>query len=193
VTRPELDEIVLGDAAEGWERLGFAVGRDGVVAVGGVRLRLTGAGGGIQSWSLRGIEADGTIDLAGMPTTRSHEPPPPPQQHPNGVVAVDHVVTFAADLAATTRRLQAAGLDHRPSAATPEFFVVGPCLLEVVQRDRDGFWGIALAAPDLDDLSARLGDLLGDVIDAVQPGRRVVTVRREAGLGVPLAFMSPRH
>jgi hypothetical protein len=29
------------------------------------------------------------------------------------------------------------------------------------------------------------------VKDAVQPGRRIATLRREAGAGVPLAFMSP--
>jgi hypothetical protein len=193
VSRPELDEIVIGDPAGPWERLGFVVGPGDVISVGGVRLRLTGEGGGIRSWALRDIDADGTIDLAGMPTTRSHAPPPEAQEHPNGAFAVDHVVTFASDLAATTERLKAAGLDHRPTSATPEFFVVGASLLEVVQRDRDGFWGVAFAAPDLDVLAAQLGDLVGEPKDAVQPGRRVVSVRREAGVSVPLAFMTPRN
>jgi hypothetical protein len=35
--------------------------------------------------------------------------------------------------------------------------------------------------------------LLGDIRDAVQPGRRIATVRREAGLGVPVALMTPRR
>jgi hypothetical protein len=45
---------------------------------------------------------------------------------------------------------------------------------------------------DLEAAAERLGDRLGRVKDAVQPGRRIATVRREAGLGVPLALMTPR-
>jgi hypothetical protein len=33
-------------------------------------------------------------------------------------------------------------------------------------------------------------ELVGDAKDAVQPGRRIVTVRSEAGLGLPVAMMS---
>jgi hypothetical protein len=45
--------------------------------------------------------------------------------------------------------------------------------------------------PDLDATAAALGERLGAVKDAVQPGRRIATLRRQAGAGVPLAFMSP--
>jgi hypothetical protein len=45
---------------------------------------------------------------------------------------------------------------------------------------------------DLDALAARLGDKLGPIRDAVQPGRRIATLRREAGSSVPIAFMTPR-
>jgi hypothetical protein len=43
---------------------------------------------------------------------------------------------------------------------------------------------------DLDATAALLGDLLGAPKVAVQPGRRIATVRADAGLGVPVAFMS---
>ena len=175
MSRPELAALVLGDAAEAWERLGFTVRGSGV-AVGGVELRLTGEGGGIKDWVLRDGEAA----------------PPAPDRHPNGVVALDHVVLLASDLAATTERLQGEGFDHRPSPAPQRFFVLGPCLLEVVQADADGFWGVTLVVQDLDALAERLGDLLGAPKDAVQPGRRIATLRREAGLGQPVAFMTPR-
>ena len=175
MSRPELAALVLGDAPQAWERLGFAVQGSGV-AVGGIELRLTGEGGGIKDWVLRDGEAAS----------------PAPDRHPNGVVAVDHLVLLAADLAATTARMKDEGFDHRPSPAPQEFFVLGPCLLEVVQADADGFWGITLVVEDLDALAERLGDLLGTPKDAVQPGRRIATLRREAGLGQPIAFMTPR-
>ncbi len=44
----------------------------------------------------------------------------------------------------------------------------------------------------LDEVCERMGtDLIGTPIDAVQPGRRIATVREEAGLGLPLALMTP--
>jgi hypothetical protein len=42
--------------------------------------------------------------------------------------------------------------------------------------------------PDL----AVLGPQVGEPHDAVQPGRRIASVRRDAGLRAPLAFMTPR-
>lgn len=176
MSRPELDELVLGDAPETWARLGFTV-EDGVIAVGGVRIRLSGEGGGIRDWTLR---------TAGDPAGAA-------PRHANGTIALDHVVLLASDLPATTSRLKDEGFDHRPSAGPQEFFVLGPCLLEVVQADRDGFWGLTLVAEDLDALKADLGDLLGEPKDAVQPGRRIATLSREAGVGMPLAFMTPRR
>ena len=51
-------------------------------------------------------------------------------------------------------------------------------------------WGISFAVRDLDATAAALGDLLGSVRDAVQAGRRIATLRREAGLGPAIAFMT---
>ena len=45
---------------------------------------------------------------------------------------------------------------------------------------------------ELLDTAAALGPLLGEVRDAIQPGRRIGTIRREAGLGLPVAFLSAR-
>jgi len=52
---------------------------------------------------------------------------------------------------------------------------------------------ITLVVTDLEAAAAAMGELLGDIRDAVQPGRRIATVRRDAGLGVPVAFMTPRR
>jgi hypothetical protein len=196
--RPELDELVLGDPPQAWETLGFAA-VDGVVALGGVRLRLAGSGGGIAGWSLRGIEPG--ADLDGLPTPAvSEAPPPDPVGHPVGAVAVDHVVALTPDFDRTAARLRAAGLDYRRTRDAGNgfrqaFFLIGPCLLELggpAEVPRAHLWGLTLAVEDLDAAAERLGDRLGRVKDAVQPGRRIATVLREAGLGVPVALMTPR-
>jgi hypothetical protein len=53
------------------------------------------------------------------------------------------------------------------------------------------FWGLAFQVRDLDATCQHLGDKVGEPRDAVQPGRRIATLRREAGLGPAVAFMSP--
>jgi hypothetical protein len=52
-------------------------------------------------------------------------------------------------------------------------------------------WGLALLAPDIDATARHAGDLLGEVRDAIQPGRRIATFTRDAGLGVAVAVLSP--
>jgi hypothetical protein len=194
---PELDELVLGDPPEAWEALGFAAD-GGVVALGGVRLRLAGSGGGIAGWSLRGI--DPGADLDGLSTTVSEALPPEPVAHPIGAVAVDHVVALTPDFDRTAGKLRGAGLDYRRTRDAGNgfrqaFFVLGPCLLELggpAEVPQARFWGLTLVVDDLDAAAGLLGDRLGRVKDAVQPGRRIATLRREAGLGVPVALMTPR-
>jgi hypothetical protein len=194
VSRPELDEIVLADPPQAWEALGFTV-HDGVVALGGVRIRLGGAVG----LKLHGL--DGDHDLDGLPISASTAPPPPPApapapaKHAIGATGVDHVVALTPDLDRTTAKLRAAGFDHRATRGRQAFFVIGACLLELVAH-ADGsacVWGLTLVVEDLDRAARQLGDRLGPAKDAVQAGRRIATVRgREAGLTTPLALMSPR-
>ena len=198
MARPELDEIVLGDEPEAWRSLGFTVADD-VVALGGVRIRLAGSGGGVIGWSLRDLP--GGADLGGLDAASSDAPPPDPVAHPIGATAVDHVVALTPDFDRTVRALRAAGLDYRSTREAgggfrQAFFVLGPCLLELggpaPDEETPRLWGMTLVVDDIDAAATRLGDLLGRVKDAVQPGRRIATVRREAGLGVPLALMTPR-
>jgi catechol 2,3-dioxygenase-like lactoylglutathione lyase family enzyme len=176
--------------------------------VGGVRLRLAGpdAGRGLVGWSLRDLRSTG---LDGIPTAISERPPAAGREQPNGVVAVDHVVAFTPDLDRTTAALRDAGLDFRRMREEPTpggaprqaFFRLGEVVLEVVQApegtriasDRDSparLWGISFRVDDLDRTASFLGDRLGAPREAVQPGRRIATLRREAGLGPAVAFMS---
>jgi len=159
-------------------------------------------------WSVREVE---TAELDGLTTTRSvRQPPTEHPAHSNGVTALDHVVAITPALDRTVAVLQGAGLDLRrireeptPAGAPRQaFFRLGATILEVVQEppeaiERNGgdrpafFWGLAFVAPDLDATVARLGEHVSEVRQAVQPGRRIATLRRSASLTVPVALITP--
>ena len=70
----------------------------------------------------------------------------------------------------------------------------GGVILEVVERadvSRTSLWGLVIATPSFDDLLHSAGDLVSEPRDAVQPGRRISTVKPGAGLGIPVALMTP--
>jgi catechol 2,3-dioxygenase-like lactoylglutathione lyase family enzyme len=210
VPAPTLDELTVADEPAAWAALGFAVEDDGCL-VGDVRVRLAGsaAGRGLSAWSLRDLVA---TELDGLATERSERPTPPPAPpHPNGVAALDHVVVITPNLERTVAAMEAAGIELRrireeptPAGAPRQaFFRLGAPILEVVQepadviersgRDRPAFfWGLALTAPDLDAAVAALGpERVSEARDAVQPGRRIATLRRAAGLSLPVALITP--
>ena len=205
-----IDEMTVADEPEPWAAIGFALhGRTCII--GDVRIHLAGVNPkdkGLTGWSLREI---GTTELDGLPTaTSDRDPPDEPPTHANGITAVDHVVAVTPALERTVASLEAAGLDLRrireeptPAGAPRQaFFRLGPTILEVVQEpaeviERGGvdrpafFWGVAFIAPDLDQTVAELGDRVSAVRRAVQPGRRIATLSRSAGLSLPVALMTP--
>jgi hypothetical protein len=206
--QPTVDELVIAAAPDAWRAAGFSV-EGQLCEVGTVRLRLEGAGPrrGITGWSVRDA---GSLELDGLETRPSDAPPAVGGAHPNGTVRIDHLVVITPDLDRTSAVLRQAGFDLRRvrEAPTPggsprqAFFRMGELILEVVAApdgtkiadDSSGparLWGISFLAADLDTPAALLGERLGEPRDAVQPGRTIVTVRREAGLGVPVAFMTP--
>ncbi len=194
---PLLRHLRLGAAPEPWAAAGFAVqGR--TCRIGSVALELTGAGGGIQGWTLEG--AGGEVD--GLPTRWAASPAGPSTPHPNGAVKLDHVVVLTDALERTTGAFAAVGADVRRTreagGVRQAFLWLGDVILEVVQpaepkRPGARFWGLTVVVADLDRAAERLGPALGPVRDAVQPGRRIATVRREAGLGLPVALMTPHE
>lgn len=191
----ELRGLRVADDPAAWEALGFAV-RDARCDIGGVRIELAGAaaGEGILGWSVEGLAS------SVLPSTVIA--PGGTDVHPNGVTAVDHVVAFTGDMDATLGALASDGLQPRRIRDVPgggmrqAFYVLGTGLLElggpVDGEEGARFWGVTLVSSDLDALGERLGPLLGAIRDAVQPGRRIATLRREAGLSAPLAFITPR-
>jgi hypothetical protein len=206
---PTIDELTIADDPQSWAALGFTLAGDSC-RIGGVRLRFAGAaaGRGILDWSLRDVES---TELDGLATTISESPAQPPASaHANGVVGIDHVVVMSPNLTRSIESLEDAGLSLRrireePTAAgapRQAFFRLGAEILEVVQEPEDivaraggldrpaHFWGLALLVEDLEQTCARMAPDVGEPRAAVQPGRRIATLRRSAGLSVPLALMS---
>lgn len=198
---PTLDELVVADEPGSWEGLGFCVD-GGQLTIGTTRVRLAGrdAGRGIVSWSLRGVRS---TQLDGLRTERSETALPGAAIHPNGARAVDHVVVLSPDFDRTVHAVQDAGIDlrrTRPADAVRPvrmaFFRVGEAILELVEQrdapDPEGpasFWGLVVVVVDLEAAVTRIGEHAGTVHDAVQPGRRIATVRRSAGISPALALM----
>jgi catechol 2,3-dioxygenase-like lactoylglutathione lyase family enzyme len=136
-----------------------------------------------------------------------------PDLHPLGAVVIDHVVVVTPDLPRTIAAVERGlGLSlrrvrdsdaggGRRAGGTPmrqAFFWLGEVVLEVVggaEPDPRGGpargYGIAITVDDLDAATARLEDRIGPAKDAVQPGRRIATIRKQAGLVVPVALMGP--
>jgi hypothetical protein len=205
---PTVDELVVADAPGAWRAAGFAVEGE-LCEVGAVRLRLEGPGRGrgLVAWSVRGA---GSLELDGLPTSASNRTPAAGARHPNGVVSIDHLVVITPDLDRTTAVLRDAGFDLRREREGPTpggsrrqtFFRMGELILEVVDAPSGTriasnpggparLWGISFLVEELEHTAATLGDLLGEQREAVQPGRRIATLRKEAGLGPAIAFMTP--
>jgi catechol 2,3-dioxygenase-like lactoylglutathione lyase family enzyme len=205
-----LEQLTVAAEPAAWHRAGFEVEGDVCVA-GAVRIRLTGAdaGRGVTAWSLTGVKGAALDGLTALEPAASG-PFATVERHPNGVTGLDHVVAFSPDLDRTVAALEAAGLDLRriregptPGGAMRQaFFRIGEPLLEVVEAPPDSrlrrrpdagarLWGLAFLADQLDDVGRVMGKHLGEARDAVQEGRRIVSARRSAGLGIPVAFITP--
>ena len=193
----ELAALLIGDPADVWAGLGFVVD-DGAVHVSGVRHQLGGKAKGIRDWSLRGIDGSGIdgLDL-GLPVAA----PQPTPDHPNGVVALDHVVLATPNLGRTIEAIEAAGIDLRRvrdagAGRQQAFFKLGEVVLELVGPKAPSgegpprFYGLAWTVRDPDETAAFFGDRLKPFKDAVQPGRRIATLSSSAGSTVPHAFMT---
>jgi hypothetical protein len=217
---PELAELAIADPPEAWVSLGFDVNEDHNLDLGGVRLRLGAKGGqGIVSWSLRRVNAMGSIDGLPTPVPRMLRPPPF-KTHPNGATGLDHVVVTTPDFGRTASALARAGVELKRTQEIGRgrqgFRRLGPAILEVVQLPEDGagaeaagivarakptantgatsdssFWGLVVVVIDLEGLAERLGDRLLEIRPAVQPGRSIAALAPTDAIGPALAFMTP--
>jgi hypothetical protein len=196
--RAELAALQIADAPEAWSALGFTVSPDGVLVLGGVELWLDATGRGVTGWTLRRITLHHDID--GLPTGTTTEPPPPRTGHPNGAMDLDHVVVTTPDFDRTASALDEAGIPLKrvrdAGGFRQGFRRLGPAILEIVEAPTmpagpARFWGLVVTVADLVGVRARLAPHVGEIRDAVQPGRQIATLSEGAGLSPRVAFMDP--
>lgn len=211
--RPHIAELHIAAEPEAWERAGFIVAGD-AVQVGSVLIRLDPSlerspSGGVSAWRPAG-EFHPDPDFDGLPL--AGEPDPQPMEpgdgvHPNGVSRIDHVVVLTPDLERTIDAFETRGVRCRRirEVGPPEqqlrqaFFRFSEVIVEVVAvpEGKAGpggnaiFWGLTFTVTDLEPAVEQLGENLGTPRDAVQEGRTIATVRSGAGLGVPVALITP--
>ncbi len=197
---PELAELAIADPPDVWRAIGFDVDDEGNLDIGGIRVRLGAKGErGIVSWSLRRVNAMGSVDGLPTPVPRVLRPPPF-ATHPNGATGIDHVVIVTPDFDRTATALRRAGMPLKRTQdigrGRQGFRRVGPAILELVHNPKlhggdPIFWGLVIVVISLDELAARLGEHLSEIRPAVQPGRRIATLEKSAGVSPAVAFMTP--
>lgn len=196
---PAVVGVTLADDPAAWGTIGLPTH-----ALGALQLSWVNGTDGLVGWTLAGESGPAALDGIRTRWTRTATPADHDTPDPLGVTEADHVVVMTPDVTRTAAALQDAGMRLRllRDAGTPErplrqaFFRHGECRVEVVgpaEGVDDGgparLWGLTLVVADLDGAAAQLGQHASGPRSAVQPGRRIVTVRRSAGLSVPLALM----
>ena len=198
-----LAAIDIGGSADPWVALGMRVDDQGRIPFNNGALEFVPGGHGVIALAIEGVDdlPDNIDGVAVRPGSVA-----PAIEHPIDVLEIDHVVIVTDSLERTSRAVSdVLGLECRRIRETDSvrqafhrFADQGGrrgCIVEIVEnaeRSAAGAFGLVLNVADIDATAERLGpELIGTPKPAVQPGRRIATVRRGAGLGVALALMSP--
>lgn len=201
----QLHELVVDDPPRSWAAAGFDV-IDSATIIGNTRVQLTGGGEhGGRGITSAAIDDVGVGSVDGVTLHRAN-PALAPGTHSNHVDSIDHLVVMSPDCDRTTTALEQLGIEARRvrtfemggAVRRQTFFWLGDVILELVGADApegDGpatLWGLALNSADLDATAANLGPRCSPPKPAVQPGRRICTVKtRDLGISTALAVMSP--
>jgi hypothetical protein len=193
--------LTVGGPVEPWEGLGLVV-VEGTIPLFGTGIRIDPAApAGIVRWELSGL-TESVTDIDGLPTVAAAPAPPVFVDHPSGAIGLDHVVITTDSLERTCGAItDATGAPLKRVREVGEirqgFHRLGGLIVEAVERaglpvGPAEFWGLVLNVEQLDDTVARLGPgVIGAARPAVQPGRSIATVVESAGLGLPVALMTP--
>ncbi len=194
-----LASVVVGGDARAWAALGFTVDAAGAIAFANGAIEVEpGPPGAI---ALTVDASDAVTDVIGGVPLRFGTSVPA-ADHANGCFELDHVVIVTPSIDRTSAALaDVLGLPQRRVRETATVrqafhrFDGRGCIIELVESARSvhaALWGLVVNTFDLDRFVELAGpDLVGEPKPAVQPGRRIATVRPAAGLGLPVAVMSP--
>ena len=195
---------VAGDP-ETWRSIGLAVGGDGLIPLFGTGLKIVlpvrADDAGIVGWGFSGIES--VQQIAGLPVDVVDAATPSFADHALGATGLDHVVIMTSSLetvsdAVTDATGCALKRTRELGAITQGFHRIGRggLIVEIVEhpdynRGEAEFWGLVINVDDLDAACALLGpERVSEPKDAVQPGRRIATIRSQVGLGTAVALMT---
>lgn len=202
---PKVEWLTVAGDADAWRSIGLTVTADGLIPLVGTSIRIVPAAEGdaigIVGWALSGARE--TTDIDGLATEVVAPASPVYADHPLGASGLDHVVVSTADLERTSGEIAVAtGCElkriREVGSMRQGFHRIGRggLIVELVERPDlpagpATFWGLVLIVDDLDAAHELLGaDRISAPKDAVQPGRRIATVRGEVGLGLPVALMT---
>jgi hypothetical protein len=210
VSEARVEWLTVVGQPDAWRSIGLTVTEEGLIPLIGTSLRVVRPGGegvhasasGIVGWVLSGV-AEPIDAIDGLVTDIAEPGRPTWADHELGVSGLDHVVVLTDDLertAAAITRVTDSELKRIRAVGTMRqgFHRIGRggLIVELVERPEvaDGaatFWGLVINVADLDRACGRLGsERIGAPNDAVQPGRRIATLRESVGLGIPVALMT---
>ena len=190
-----LVQLTVGGHREPWRSLGIEFDDLGGCRIGQVSLQIDQSRhSGFLGWAFDPVvEAIDGIESVGLE--------PASQVDSGSLMSVDHVVVMTDSLERTSQAIaQHTGSELRRIRETDggvrqAFHRSGEVVLEVVQTPSTSgtsLWGFVLVVPDLVNFAEGLGPaVIGQPREAKQPGRLIATIRREVGLGVNLALMTP--
>jgi len=208
---PKVEWLSVVGEADTWRSLGLTVTDQGLIPLVGTSIRLVApvSGGsadgteqaGILGWAFSGVA--NTCDVDGLRTDVVESMGPVYAEHRLGATGLDHVVVSTHDLERTSAAIASAtGCELK---RIREFGTMrqgfhrigrGGLIVELVERPDlpegpAAFWGVVLIVEDLDAACDLIGlDRISVPKDAVQPGRRIATIRVDVGLGLPVALMT---
>jgi len=204
-TSARVEWLTVAGDPDAWRSIGLTVSAEGLVPLFGTSLRIVSPDNhdgalGLIGWAFSGIPDVG--DVAGFPTDVVDAGSPVFAAHELGASQLDHVVIFTGSMDGVSDAIEArTGCERKRVRDLGEmqqgFHRVGRggLIVEIVQHaDRDRtteMWGLVMIVDDLDAACALLGsERVSQPKDAVQPGRRIATIRPEVGLGTAVALMS---
>jgi hypothetical protein len=202
---PKVEWLTVAGDTEAWRSVGLTLTADGSIPLVGTSIQVVAPAAatpaGLVGWALSGVEDIADID--GLATQVVDPARPVFAAHALGASGLDHVVVSTADLERTSGAIAAAtGCElkriREVGAMRQGFHRIGRggLIVELVERPDlpagpASFWGLVLIVDDLDAAYELLGaDRISAPKDAVQPGRRIATVRADVGLGLPVALMT---